>query len=435
MKRYETRLRDVLTIAPANLVARLKLIDALAREGQADSAVRQLEEVRRIPPSPPPEARAYLDSSIQFLRAGEAAGSRSALDHFLGLMESTAPYQAALDEVRWTDGPIAGRAVLAYAPKNFISLRGVRAKPTVDEAKFTDATNDAGLASPETITGDIGSSEDRQGPTAIAAGDIDGDGEDDLFVSMWSPVLRKNVQRVYHVQGAFVRDVTAHSKISLRRSAAFATFADYDNDGWLDLFVIGSEGRGHLFRNTGNGTFSDVTSKAGVSDVKGARKAVFVDLDHDGDLDLLLVGNGQRTAYRNNLDGTFTDATAAVGLGGGEASDAVFGDFDGDGRTDVFFSNEHGADALFHNGGAQHFTDATASSGIASGGSGTAAVGDYNNDGFLDIFVASAKGEPPTLWLNKGNGSFARDPRSSAALQALRATGGMATFVDYDNDG
>ncbi|HEY3746146.1 MAG TPA: tetratricopeptide repeat protein, partial [Gemmatimonadaceae bacterium] len=95
MKRYEDRLRDVLNVAPANLVARLKLMDALAREGQADSAVRQLEEVRRIPPAPPPEASAYLDSSIQFLRAGKAVESRSALDHFLGLMEGTAPYQAA----------------------------------------------------------------------------------------------------------------------------------------------------------------------------------------------------------------------------------------------------------------------------------------------------------------------------------------------------
>src|SRR5213592_3475422 len=129
---YDDRLREVLAVAPANLAARMKLVDALARRGEADSVVRHLEEVRRIPPEFPKEARTYLDSTIQLLRAGNLAESRSTLDRFSRLIEVTAPYQAALEDVKWTEGPIAGRPVLSFAPKYFISLHGVRDKAAVD---------------------------------------------------------------------------------------------------------------------------------------------------------------------------------------------------------------------------------------------------------------------------------------------------------------
>lgn len=436
-RRYEARLGDVLSVAPANLAVRLKLLDAYARRGEMDSAVRQLEEVRRIPPEPPKEAKIYLDSTIQLLRAGRLAPARTTLGRFLGLMQVTAPYQASLDDVKWTDGPIAGRPILTFAPKNFISVRSVRPRATVDMTKFADATSEAGFASTDTPTGPDASGQ-QGGPAALAVGDVDGDGTDDLLLSTWSPRQRRSVVRLYRVQGGFLRDATERSGISLPQGAAYATFADYDNDGWLDLFVIGGEGRGHLFRNRGDGTFLEVTPKAGVGDVRGARKALFVDLDHDGDLDLFLVGNGPRTVYRNNLDGTFTEASAALGLAGmGDARDAAFGDFDGDGRIDIFVASEHGSDILFHNGGAQGFSDVTGTSGLASGGGSIAvAVGDYNNDGLLDLFVASANGGEPALWLNKGDGTFNRDRQSSGALQALRSASGLAaTFVDYNNDG
>ncbi|MFL5596921.1 MAG: tetratricopeptide repeat protein, partial [Gemmatimonadaceae bacterium] len=92
---YHSRLRDVLAVAPANLAVRLKLIGAFVRSGQADSAVQQLEEVRRIPPEPPKEARASLDSTIQLLRSGKIGEARRTLDRFIGLMEMTALYQAS----------------------------------------------------------------------------------------------------------------------------------------------------------------------------------------------------------------------------------------------------------------------------------------------------------------------------------------------------
>ena len=424
-RRYEDLLREILAIAPENVAVRLELVNALMARGQADSAVRHLEDVRRIGPEPPRDARADLDRAIRLLRAGQLAQARTTLDGFLKVVELTAPYQAALEEVKSTSGPIPGRLVLTYVPQTFFSVTGVRDQPTVDLAAFADATDAAGFV---TVPGRAGEGE----PTAIAAGDVDGDGTDDLFVA-----ARSAGARLYRVQGGFVRDVTERSNISLPRGAAHSIFADYDNDGWLDLFVIGGERRGHLLHNRGDGTFEDVTARAGVANVGGARKALFVDLDHDGDLDLLLVGDDRPNAYRNNLDGTFTEAAQALGLSGaGDARDAAFGDFDGDGRTDLFVSSEN-KNALLHNAGVQGFSDVAPSAGLGSfGGSGATAVGDYNNDGSLDLFVATMAGGEPTLWQNRGDGTFTRDGRSSAVLGALRSIAGLAaSFIDYDNDG
>lgn len=415
-RRYQDRLREVLAIEPANLAVRLKLVEAFARRGEADSAVRHLEEVRRVPPEPPPQARSALERSIQLLRAGDTA-ARATLDRLLRLMEGTAPYQASLDGVRSIEGPIPGRIILNFAPKSFVTVHGVREQAAVGLARFTEATDEAGFVR----------SERDSGNTALAAGDVDGDGMDEVFLA----------GRLYRVQGGFVRDVTATSRIAVTQGAAHAAFADYDNDGWMDLFVIGRDGRGNLYRNRGDGTFADATPQARVADVRGSHEALFVDLDHDGDLDLLLVGDATRTVYRNNLDGTFTEATAAFGVEGGGARDALFADFDRDGRIDLFFTSERGSDALMHNGGAQRFGDVTTASGLASsGGSGAAAVGDYDNDGSLDLFVATTDGSEPALWLNRGDGTFTRDRRSSAALQPLRSTAASAaTFIDHDNDG
>jgi len=438
-RRYEDRLRDVLAVTPANLAARLKLLDALARRGETDSVVRHLEEVRRIPPEIPGEARTYLDSTIQLLRGEKLAESRGPLDRFLAVMTVTSPYQASLEEVSWPEGPIPGRAILTFAPKDFISLREGRDRTTA-MVRFIDATTEAGFAAaePDTQASARGSTRQADFPGALAVGDVDADGADDVFISVWSPSRRKSVARLYRVRGGFVQDATERSGIRLTQGAAHATFADYDNDGWLDLFALGEDQGGHLFRNRGDGTFDDVTAKAGVAAARGARKALFVDLDHDGDLDLFLVGAAQPTVYRNNLNGTFTEATSSFGfVGAGAARDAAFGDFDGDGRIDVYVASAARAGAMYYNRGAQRFTDATAASGISGErGSGATAVGDYNNDGFLDLFVASASGTEPAFWLNNGTGTFSRDRRSAAGAQAIKSVMGVsATFTDFDNDG
>src|SRR5207248_1789343 len=150
------------------------------------------------------------------------------------------------------EGPLAGRPILSFTPKYFVTLRGIsRGKPAAD-VRFADATTDAGL--PAARAG-----AQVSGAGAIATGDYDGDGTDDLFASYWSPSERRAVTRLYHVQGGQLSDVTQRAGISLPEGAVFATFADVDNDGRLDLFVIGGDLRAHLLHNMGAGRFEDVT--------------------------------------------------------------------------------------------------------------------------------------------------------------------------------
>jgi hypothetical protein len=418
--RYEQRLREVLGLAPANLAVRLRLAEALLRRGQADSVVRHLEEVRRIPPAPPPEAMPFLDAALEQLRAGRTAEAAAPLERLVRAMELTSPYQASLAEVKWVEGAQAGRPILTFTPADFLEVRGLRQGDTVEAVHFEDVSLEAGLPESPPAGG--------TGPTVLAVGDAANDGSDDLFAASPSPAPA----RLYGFQGGYTRDLTERAGIALPGGAAHAVFADYDNDGWLDLFSIGGDGRGHLFHNRGNAVFEDVSARARITDVRGGREAVFVDLDHDGDLDLLVVGDGPRRVYRNNLDGTFTESSAAYGLAGGAASDAVFADFDDDGRIDLFLTNAAGAPSLYRNGGVARFSDATGVSGISiPGGSGPAAVGDFDNDGFLDLFVTGAGGGAATLWTNRGDGTFTR----GRAPQGLPSPARALEALDYDNDG
>ena len=444
--RYDVYLTKIVALAPANLAVRLKLVDALVRGGDADSAVRQLEEVRRLPPEPPKEARQYLERSLQSLRARRIADAQSPLARFSHLMELTPAYQASLEAVKGPEGAMVGRPVLTFSPNFSVVQRaqqrgGQKGGEIRDAVTFVDASLEAGL--PVTPAGGAGPTPSGAGTTsggatALAIGDYDGDGADDLFASLASTDGRPGAAHLFHAAGGKFVDVTAKSGIALSAGAIYAIFADYDNDGHLDLFVIGGDGRGHLFRNLGNGKFEDVTAKAGLGDVAQVRKALFVDLDHDGDLDLITVGSGGVRAWRNNFDGTFTEVTRDFGLAdAGGARDVAFADFDGDGRVDLFVTNENRSNVLYRNAGASHFVDVTAASGLATaGGSGAVAVGDFNNDGFLDLFVASVDGGESALWLNRGDGTFTRDRHSAAALAPLRSLTALgAQFVDYDNDG
>ncbi len=269
-------------------------------------------------------------------------------------------------------------------------------------------------------------------------------------------------------------DVTAQSKIHTDGTFFFGVaVADYDNDGFPDIYMTGYR-HSVLLHNNGDGTFNDVTAKAGVGD-DGAwgTAAGWFDYDHDGKLDLLVTNYVQydqdhpelcgddRPGYRsychpdhfrgtsaklyhNNGDGTFTDVTEKAGLANsdGKSLAVVLADLDGDGWPDIFIANDAQRNFLYLNNGDGTFRDATRKSnaGFSEDGRAEAGMGadaaDVMNNGLLYLFVSHLDFELNRLYRNNGDGTFTDFTSGSGIGQSniLNSAFG-ARFFDFDNDG
>jgi hypothetical protein len=206
--------------------------------------------------------------------------------------------------------------------------------------------------------------------------------------------------RLYRNEGGdSFADVTASAGLSDTGSLMASVWADYDDDGAPDLYLTCDNCENRLYHNSGDGTFSDVTSTAGVGDAESGRGATWGDYDNDGDFDLFVSNaNGQYSLlYRNNGDGTFNDVSAAAGLHDwpGSATGANWFDYNLDGWLDLFVVNWSDQNRLYCNNGDSTFTDVGPGAGVADRGySSGSTVGDYDNDGDPDIYVTgNAEGE------------------------------------------
>ena len=237
--------------------------------------------------------------------------------------------------------------------------------------------------------------------TSISFGDYDNDGDLDIYLaaSEQYTILYSNIGH-----GIFT-DVTKEANVRTY-GVSCSTFFDYDNDGDLDIYLLRST-RNRLYKNNGDGAFEDVTEEAGVKGSGGGKAISVGDYDNDGYLDIYVVN--ERTPnilYRNNGDGTFSDATSSVNLEyiESEWTDASFLDYDNDGYLDIYVANASGPDVLYGNNGDRTFTDVTVDTGVGDReGTDGIAVGDYNGDGYVDILAISDGINGISLYQNVGS--------------------------------
>ena len=257
----------------------------------------------------------------------------------------------------------------------------------------------------------------RYGPGGITTVDYDNDGFYDLFVpdGVLSRLFRNRTDGTFE-------DVTARAGLAGLDGASVAVFADYDNDGQKDAFVSRTFEPNQLFHNNGDGTFTDVTARSGLQADCCTTVASWADYNNDGRLDLYVgryldprikipttfyARNGEpNQLYRNEGDGRFTNVTEQAGVGElGLCLASVWGDYDDDGYPDLYVVNDFGRATLYHNERNGAFTDVTVKSGTLAYGAGmNATMGDYDNDGRLDLYTTDIRSEhawfaeSPTVW-------------------------------------
>jgi hypothetical protein len=316
----------------------------------------------------------------------------------------------------------------------------------------------------------------------VAVFDYNNDGLLDIFFTNGAeiPSLKKSNSSFHNKlfrnngDGTFT-DVTEKAGLAGVGYSMGVAAGDYDNDGFVDLYVTGFNCN-QLFHNNGDGTFTDVAEKAGVTGVLKRGKpwsvaAGWIDYDNDGLLDLFVVnyldyslstahscktGNivdycapdeyrgTPNILYRNNGDGTFTDVSQQSRISEylGKGMGVAFADYDGDGFTDIFVSNDSIPNVLLHNNGDGTFTDVALRAGVAYNENGKAVAGmgtdfrDIDNDGMPDIFLTAMYGDSFPLYRNLGKGPF-EDVTETTGIAAMttRLTAWGTGIFDFDNDG
>lgn len=427
MAKWERYMQKIVQYSPKNIVARLYLIEALLRNNQGDEALKNLEEAQQIFPEFSTGYIEYFNQAVGLLQQKKTKEALTPVLIFHNFLKLTPEYQGGIQELKGTQSSTIGVPVISFGTRSGAILQ--EGQSILDVMKFTDATVGAGLdffSSGILDSGTVFNS-------SIAVADMDGDGDQDIYFSGNNGI--KSMKFLLQSDFGKYKDILENSGIDHEGADLFSQFSDFDNDGYLDLFISNATSN-VLYRNINEGVFENVTKSSKLHGY--GKKTLFVDLDNEGDLDMITLLDGKNMGFINNGDGTFSDLASASGLlsQSEDSRDISFADFDNDGDVDIIIANQDGPCRLYSNQRQGRFVDYTKESGIdISRGIVDTEVADFNNDGNFDLLLTSTA-NGATLYDNNGDGTFSNSDDIATINRLIKGLEFRdAGVFDFDNDG